>query len=249
MSSDPIGYFSDRAQDYARWRPGYPAAAVEAALRGLPRPVRAVDVASGTGIATRAFAAAGCEVVGVEPDPRMLALARAEGGPRCVQGRAEALPLADASQDLVLAAQAFHWFERDAALREFHRVLRPGGRLALLWNLRARDTDFMAVYAAVVEKAQLYTEASGKRVSRQRCASPAESPWFVDAESSSVPNPEPLTWDGVVGRISSASYFPREGRQREELLADLRLAFGRFAVEGRVTYAQTTELTLATRAD
>ncbi|MCA8923884.1 MAG: class I SAM-dependent methyltransferase [Planctomycetes bacterium] len=248
VGGDAIGYFADRADAYARWRPGYPAAALEAALAGLPTPTRAVDVGCGTGISTRALHAAGARTLGVEPDPRMLAQAAAQGGPRYVVGRAEALPLADASQDLVFVAQAFHWFDRDRALREFQRVLRPGGRVALVWNLRRTDTPFMAAYAAVVERAQAHTEQTGRRVSRMRCASPADSPWFRDGQQLSYPNDDALTWEGVVGRIDSASYFPRAGEVREALLAELRAAFDAHAEFGRVTYAQRTELTLALRA-
>ncbi|MEZ6188244.1 MAG: class I SAM-dependent methyltransferase [Planctomycetota bacterium] len=246
---DPIGYFADRAEDYARWRPGYPRAAIDAALAGLPAPATVVDVGCGTGISTRALADAGAHVLGVEPDPAMLAHAQAAGGgPRYAVGRAERLPLADASCDLVVVAQAFHWFQRDAALQEFQRVLRPGGRLALLWNVRRTDTPFMAVYADVVRRAQAATEARGRRVSRIRCASPAESPWFVDGELRAFDNHELLTWEGVYGRLNSASYVPREGPEREGLLRELRAAFDDHASEGRVLYAQTTELTLAARA-
>ncbi|MGE0713710.1 MAG: class I SAM-dependent methyltransferase [Planctomycetota bacterium] len=253
---DPTTYFGDRAEDYERWRPGYPRAAVDLALGGLEAPVRVIDLGSGTGIAARAFAAAGCEVTGVEPDPVMRARAAAHpapaGGPppRYVAGRAEETGLAAGSAALVVAAQAFHWFDFAAATREMHRVLRRGGRLALLWNLRSEREPFMAEYAAVVRAAQDAAEAGGRRVSRSRSASPDESPWFAQVRRHSCENAEELSFAGVVGRISSASYFPRpvagpEGELRRALLARLEEAFDAYAEDGRARFVQTTELTLA----
>jgi SAM-dependent methyltransferase len=250
--SDPSGYFSDRADDYARWRPGYPQAAVDAALAGFAPPVRVVDVGCGTGIASRAFAAAGCEVSGVEPDAIMRSTAMSHATPeslRYVDGRAEATGLDDACADVVVVAQAFHWFDFDPALLEFWRLLRTGGRLALMWNVRSVEDPFMSSYAEVVSAAQDHTERQGKRVSRSRVASPDESPWFSDAQRLTFPNTSHLPWEGIVGRLSSASYFPREGSVRESLLGRLRVAFELHARDGQVDYVQTTALTLATRAE
>ncbi|HBP21651.1 MAG TPA: SAM-dependent methyltransferase [Planctomycetes bacterium] len=247
---DVTDYFGDRSEAYARFRPDYPDAALRAALEGLPSPAEVVDLGCGTGISSRAFARAGAAVTGVEPNAAMRAAAEATGGgPRYVDGRAEASGLPAASCDLVSAAQAFHWFDFEEALAEAHRLLRPGGRLALLWNVRQPTTPFMQDYAAVVAAGKRQTLAEGhKRVSDLRSASPAESRYFRDARQLTFDNTDPLTWEEVEGRLSSASYFPAEGPLRVESLAQLRASFERNARGGRVDYVQRTEVTLAERA-
>jgi len=124
--------FGAVAADYAEHRPGYPAAAVEWALG--PAPGRKVlDLGAGTGKLTEALGA--YDVVGVEPDPEMLAQLRADlPSVDAREGSAEAIPLPDASVDAVLVGQAIHWFDMDRAVPEIARVLRPGGVLAGLWN-------------------------------------------------------------------------------------------------------------------
>jgi SAM-dependent methyltransferase len=119
--------------DYDRGRPRYPVAAVAAMLDGLPEPADAVDVGAGTGQLTVALAAAGARVTAVEPgaDTRQLLERRAAGVAQVVDARAEHLPLADASADLVVCADSFHWLDPDAAAAEFRRVLRDAGRLCV----------------------------------------------------------------------------------------------------------------------
>ena len=135
--------FTDVADDYERGRPGYPPAVV--AALGLPAGARVADVGAGTGKLTRALAAAGHDVVAVEPLPGLLARLRtAAPGGEALAGTAEALPLADASVDAVVCADAFHWFDGPRAVAEFARAIRPGGRLVLLWNQDAQRDDVPA---------------------------------------------------------------------------------------------------------
>jgi ubiquinone/menaquinone biosynthesis C-methylase UbiE len=143
--------FSRAADAYDRARPDYPADALAwlAERLGL-RPGRTVvDLAAGTGKLTRPVATTGAEVVAVEPVAEM----RARIGPaaaRSLEGTAEAMPLPDASADAVTVGQAFHWFDGPRALAEIHRVLRPGGALALVWNRRPLEHPLHAAVEGII---------------------------------------------------------------------------------------------------
>jgi SAM-dependent methyltransferase len=125
------------ADDYERHRPEYPEEALRWAADqlGLGERARVLDVGAGTGKLTRGLIALGYEVVAVEPGGPMLEqLRKAVPQAEFLEGSAEAIALPDADADAAFAAQAFHWFDRERAVPELHRVIRPGGGLALLWN-------------------------------------------------------------------------------------------------------------------
>lgn len=133
------GSFGAAAVVYDRSRPGYPVEAVRFALPDGAR--RVLDLGAGTGKLTQVLLDLGLDVVAVEPSEQMREMLPA----RCeaLDGTAEALPLADASVDAVLVGEAFHWFDRDRALAEIARVLRPGGTLGLLWNVRDESVQWV----------------------------------------------------------------------------------------------------------
>jgi len=141
--------FRSVADAYERARPGYPDAAVEWLVGSPPRDV--LDLGAGTGKLTRSLVAIGHRVTAVEPLQEMIThLSAALPGVPAVQGSAEAIPLDDASVDVVTVAQAFHWFDKGPALREIARVLRPGGSLALVWNTRDHHDPWVATLTEVI---------------------------------------------------------------------------------------------------
>ena len=145
----PYTAFADVAGAYERGRPGYPEDAVRWLVGDEPRDV--VDLGAGTGKLTRALVALVHRVTAVEPLDEMRAeLDAAVPDASTLAGRAEAMPLPDASADVVASAQAFHWFDHDAALPEIARVLRPGGSLALVWNSRDDSDPWMAQLSAII---------------------------------------------------------------------------------------------------
>src|SRR5262249_54140245 len=137
---------------YERARPLYAVDALEWLRARLPLR-RVVDVGAGTGKLSRQLAAVGADVVAVEPDPDMRAVfARVLPGIELLAGSAEELPLADASVDVATAAQAFHWFDLERALPELHRVIRPGGGIAVVWNEWDDDDELMRSLNQIVKR-------------------------------------------------------------------------------------------------
>ncbi|MFO1077844.1 MAG: class I SAM-dependent methyltransferase [Planctomycetota bacterium] len=239
--------FSSRAADYARFRPGYPPAAIDAILAGLPPPtaLAIADVAAGTGIASRLLADRGARVIAVEPNAEMRGAAAPHAGVAFVDGTAEATGLADATVDVVTAAQAFHWFDVPSTLREFHRILRPGGRVALLWNRRRRDDPFTLGYRAAL--AAIDAEAPADRHHFDPAAV-TQGGLFAALGESHCDNPGPLSLDELIGRAMSTSTVPRSGPRHDTLMAALRALHARFAgADGRATMVYRTDVFLFRR--
>ncbi|PVY77137.1 methyltransferase family protein [Cupriavidus alkaliphilus] len=145
--------FASQAATYARGRPEYPAE-IDTWLRGalgLHAGRVVLDLGAGTGKFTRRLVQTGATVIAVEPVAQMRAqLAAAVGPVQVLESSAEAIPLAEASVDAVVCAQAFHWFANARALAEIRRVLRPGGRLGLVWNVRDESVDWVAQLTAIM---------------------------------------------------------------------------------------------------
>lgn len=147
--------FERAGEDYERGRPGYPEAAIErlTAELGLGPGRTVLDLAAGTGKLTRALVTTGAELVAVEPVAGMRrALAASLPSVRALDGTAESIPLPDASVDVVLVAQAFHWFAAPAAGAEIHRVLGPEGGLGVIWNSWDESVGWVARVQALVHE-------------------------------------------------------------------------------------------------
>ena len=145
----PYTAFAEVAGAYECGRPGYPKEAVRW-LAG-DEPCDVVDLGAGTGKLTRTLVALGHRVTAIEPLPEMLELLPAAApGAAAILGNAEVIPVPDAFTDVVTSAQAFHWFDHRVALPEIARVLRPGGRLALVWNTRDDREPWVARLSAII---------------------------------------------------------------------------------------------------
>jgi len=241
--------FSDRADDYVRYRPDYPGAAIDHVLSGLgsASDLTAADVGAGTGISARMLADRRVRVIAIEPNAEMRAAASAHPGVIWRDGSAESTGLGDAAVDLVLCAQAFHWFRPREAIEEFHRVLRPAGRLALMWNKRDRDDPLMRGYIESIRA------VNGEDPSDRMEFEPAvvhAAGRFTPAERHSVPHTQRLDLEGFVGRARSASYVPKQGEGYRELVKRLGALHEVFRdADGYVLMRYRTDVWRARRLD
>ncbi|MGC1223533.1 MAG: class I SAM-dependent methyltransferase [Candidatus Sulfotelmatobacter sp.] len=247
-ASNATSRFSDRVENYVRYRPGYPPEVVEElkAECGLTPSHVIADVASGTGIWTRMLLENGNPVFGVEPNAEMRQagerlLAAAFPKFASVAGTAEATTLADQSVDFVTAAQAAHWFDRARARREFVRILKPGGRLVLVWNERVTDsTAFLRDYEQL-----LLTYATDYQDIRHEHTTSAVNEFFDPApfQERTFAMRQEFDYAGVEGRLLSSSYAPGPGHPRHAgMLSELRRVFEANAIEGRTVFEYKTRL-------
>ncbi|MFN8177833.1 MAG: class I SAM-dependent methyltransferase [bacterium] len=246
--ADPTKRFSDRVENYVKYRPRYPREVLDA-LRtecGLTPSSVIADVGSGTGILTEMLLANGNVVFAVEPNADMREAAeRSLAGRssfRSVAGRAEATTLGDSSVDIVTAGQAFHWFERDAARREFIRILRPGGWVALVWNEREADaTPFLVAYEELLRRhSPDYLAVDHRQIDEEVLDA------FFGAggyRSKAFRNRQDFDYEGLEGRLLSSSYAPMPGHPNHApMLKDLAAMFRTHARDGRVTFEYRTIL-------
>jgi SAM-dependent methyltransferase len=209
--------YGSAAGAYERGRPTYPDEAVAylAAELGLGPAARVLDLAAGTGKLTRLLAEGGADVIAVEPVAAMRAvLAEAVPGIAVHEGTAESIPLPDGSVDAVTVAQAFHWFDAEAALAEIHRVLGPGGGLGLIWNMMDVGVEWVAVLQELVRGARGSVPAYGPSPWRDAFGS---SRLFTPLTERTFAFVHELSEEGLVDRVTSTSYvaaLPDAERQR-----------------------------------
>lgn len=235
--------FGGAADTYEAGRPEYPADAVRFLLGHLGDHPRVADVGAGTGKLTRMLVGLGADAVAVEPDAGMLrTFAASVPGVPMRLGSAEELPLDDGSMDAVVFGQAWHWVEPGAASREAARVLRPGGVLGLIWNLRDEHVDWVARMTAVMHpsSAEAMFADDGPRV-----ATP-----FGGLERSRFRWTRSMSRADLFAMVRSRSYIitaaPEERARIEAELSDLFDEIGALG-DARIELPYVTEAFRATR--
>jgi SAM-dependent methyltransferase len=246
-ASNSTSRFSDRVENYVRYRPGYPQEILEVLKTdcGLTARDAVADIASGTGIWTRMLLENGNAVFGVEPNREMR-----EAGERMlaafpkfasVNGTAEATTLGDHSVSFVTAAQAGHWFDRERTRREFARILKPGGWLVLVWNERlTNSTPFLRDYEQL-----LLTYGTDYEEIRHERTTEAVHEFFDPApyQERTFDMRQEFDYAGLEGRLLSSSYAPGpEHAEYAAMLKELRRIFDANANAGRVSFDYTTRL-------
>ena len=247
-AKDSTQRFSSRVDNYVRYRPGYPPEVLELlkAECGLKPSSVIADIASGTGILTRILLENGNRVFAVEPNPEMRKageqfLARYPSF-TSVAGSAEATTLDEHSVDIITAAQAAHWFDREKARREFVRILVPGGWTVLLWNERDTDaTPFLREYEQL-----LLNYGTDYREVRHEHTTDAIDMFFAPSpfQSKVFHYSQELDAEALEGRLLSSSYTPQpEDASYESMLRELRRIFDRHQrSSGLVSFEYSTRV-------
>jgi len=247
MSQAPTARFSDRVEDYVRYRPGYPPEVVKL-LRvecGLQPAHTIADIASGTGAFTRLLLEGGNGVFAVEPNAAMR-----EAGSRLLQpfahltsvaGTAEDTTLPSASVDFVTAAQAAHWFDRRQARPEFVRILKTGGWCVLIWNERRTEaTRFLRDY----EHLLLTYGTDYKEVRHERTTQTIHE-FFAPAQHQerAFDLRQQFDFEGAAGRLMSSSYAPLAGHPNHSpMMAELQRIFSVHEQKGVVEFEYSTRV-------
>ncbi|MEO0868403.1 MAG: class I SAM-dependent methyltransferase [Cyanobacteria bacterium J06642_11] len=258
-TTDPAAYFSGRSEDYEQYRPVHPAAAIDTLLSGLavPSQLVAVDVGAGTGIGSRLLADRGVEVWAIEPNADMTQAATDHEGVKFLTGTAEAIPLNNTAVDLVTVFQAFHWFDFTQSLQEFRRVLKPNGRLALVWSLWDQSDPVSKDYTRIIFEAspkpalptqpQLSVKSWIRRLRYQLFWAGWWLPYFTNFQRHEFQFQQQLDRRGLMGLAHSQGFTPSAGEAYEAMVAALSAFCDRTCnAEGQVQLRYITRLYLAT---
>lgn len=246
MGSNSTTRFSDRVEDYVKYRPRYPAAIVAYLQEqyGFGTDWVVADIGSGTGISTELFLRNGNKVFAVEPNPGMRAKAEeilsGRPGFETRDGTAESTGLPDASARLIVAGQAFHWFDPVKTRPEFVRIGTPDALVALVWNERLMVADFERGYESLIlTYAGDYKTINHKNVTDDRIGAFFQPGPFV---LRSFENEQRFDFEGLKGRLLSSSYIPKEGPRFDQMTDALRDLFERHAAGGQVRVRYETKV-------
>ncbi len=248
--SDPTKRFSDRVDNYIKYRPSYPPQVIAflAAVCNLSGDAVIADVGSGTGIFTGLLLDRGYTVYAVEPNKAMRQAAEtlfsSNNNFISVSGTAEATILPANSADLVVCAQAFHWFDPEKTQTEFKRILKADGKVALIWNNRDAESDeFSIAYESILKQDSIdYNKVNHRNISDINFKA-----FFKDGiyREEKYANVQVFDEEGFLGRAFSSSYVPPEGSEEGEkfriLLKDI---FARYNQNGQVSFHYQTEIYL-----
>jgi len=248
--NDSTQRFSNRVDNYTKYRPGYPDEVLTLLRQegGLSGQSKVADIGSGTGIFTLLLLNEGYAVYAVEPNDAMRDAADEQLSSNkkyhSVKGTAEATTLAEHSVDMIVCAQAFHWFDAQKTKLEFARILKPGGKVALIWNNRQVEADdFSIAYEFLLQQ-----QASDyKRVNHQNLTEADFSAFFKDGhyELAKYPNVQVFDEDGLAGRAFSSSYVPAQDTpEGMEFMKQLKEIFNSYQVDGKVNVRYETEVYL-----
>ena len=245
--NNSVARFSNRVENYVKYRPHYPQAASDLfrVELGIGDDSVVADIGAGTGISSELFLKNGNTVYAIEPNEFMRAasLEYLAAYPKfhSIDATAENVPLPDSSADLVVAGQAFHWFATEAAVAEFRRLLRPGGYIALMWNERQLDTTpFLRGYEELIKE---YSKDYVVVRHDQFDWDSIEQLLGVGVKLRTYANEQVMDLDGIKGRMLSSSYIPTESDERfPAMIKDIDSLFAKYSENDRITVFYDTKV-------
>ena len=239
--------FSNRVNDYVKYRPHYPKTIVEFLEDDyeLSTDKLIADIGAGTGISTALFLDAGYKVIAIEPNQEMRAksveLLGNYSGFKAMNGTAENTGLETGSIDFIIAGQAFHWFDREKSRAEFKRVLTPAGIVVLIWNERKTSSDFELEYDQfIIKHGNDYVKVDHRNINDEQIgAFFAPEPFRLNM----FPNKQVFDFEGLTGRLLSSSYMPtRDEAGYEPMMNDLKILFDVYQHDGFITINYDTKV-------
>jgi SAM-dependent methyltransferase len=247
MPQDNTKRFSNRVEDYVKYRPHYPAEIIPflQSAYGLSTDKLIADIGAGTGISTELFLDAGYRVIAVEPNTEMrekaIELLGDKPGFEAQDGTAEDTGLDSGSVDAIVAAQAFHWFDREQVKAEFQRILKPGGLVVLIWNERLTASAFEKEYdELIIRHGKDYRKVDHRNIDTEKIKS-----FFAPLPCGLkiFPNQQLFDFEGLQGRLLSSSYMPSaDDEGYEAMVADLRALFDKYPEGGMIRISYETKV-------
>ena len=230
---NPLTRFSDKAENYTKYRPVYPDAVIDQILENFTLPITAADIGAGTGISSRQLASRGVNVIAIEPNAAMRNAASNHQGIEWKNGTAEATNLPEASVDLITCFQAFHWFNPQPTLTEFRRILKPNGRLGIVFQDINRDDKFTQVYGELISKAANNRPPTGLN---SKIEPLRKSRNFQYINCYQFPDKQQLDLSSLIGLVKSISFISSEETVQKQLVTDLENLHQRFCNQEGFVY-------------
>jgi SAM-dependent methyltransferase len=247
MNTNSTSRFSNRVDDYVKYRPSYPAEII-GFLQGsydLSTDKLIADIGAGTGISTALFLDAGYRVIAIEPNLEMreksIELLGSQPGFKAQNGSAENTGLETGSIDAIIAGQAFHWFDAVKTREEFKRVLTSGGIVVLIWNERLTASAFEKEYdQLIITHGKDYVKVDHRNID------PTAIGAFFSPETfhlQEFANKQVFDFEGLAGRLLSSSYMPtKDDSGYDPMIADLKILFDKYQQDGLITINYDTKV-------
>lgn len=248
MSQDNTKRFSDRVNDYIKYRPNYPIELISILKESieLSKDKIVADIGSGTGISSQLFLENHNVVYGVEPNKEMREaqelILNKYNNFRSINGTAEATTLPTNEIDIIFVGQAFHWFDKNKSKIEFNRILKDTGNIVLVWNSRNINTDFQKEYEYIlVNNIEEYKNINHRNIDNKEITS------FLypkQMRTYNINNEQQFDLEGLKGRLKSSSYCPKEGKEYEKLMREIENLFIKYEENNQVNFTYKTEIYL-----
>lgn len=232
---NPLNRFSDKAENYTKYRPNYPEAAIDKILENLTlsKQIVAADIGAGTGISARQLASRGVKVIAIEPNQAMIEAAEKHQNIQWKQGTAEDTNLPENSVDVITCFQAFHWFKPEPTLLEFKRILKPQGTLAIAFQDLNRNDEFTSIYSQLVSKAANNRPATDFSSKIQPLKT---SDYFKYIDCYQFPCQQELDLSSLIGLVKSISFISSEERVQKQLVDDFEQLYRNFCNQDGLVY-------------